>query len=112
MSGRDRRPTSTPEGGSKGKKAQKISSFFTPKGELTSDTNKRNPKAMEVDIESNKRPKVDVLGSPVLSTLFGTGGSVSHVARAPRSSAKVFDAPKKKCEIPAQKVVPIHITHK
>jgi hypothetical protein len=53
-----------------------------------------------------------VLGSPVLSALFGTGGSVSHVARAPRSSAKVFDAPKKKCEIPAQKVVPIHITHK
>jgi hypothetical protein len=81
MSGRDRRPTSTPEGGSKGGKAQKISSFFTPKGELTSDTNKRKPKAMEVDIESNKRPKVDVLGSPVLSTLFGTGGSVSHVAR-------------------------------
>jgi hypothetical protein len=91
-----------------------MSSFFTPKGELTSDTNKRKPKAMEVDIESNKRPKVavDVLGSPVLSTLFGTGVSVSHVARAPRSSAKVFDAPKKKREIPAQKAVPIHITHK
>jgi hypothetical protein len=53
--GRDRRPTSTPEGGSKGKKAQKISSFFTPKGELTSDTNKRKTKAMEVKAISGRR---------------------------------------------------------